>query len=178
MTRRLQEILDDLADERQAFKPAIAAIDADLAEERKRRIAVREGRIRDLVADAVVEGGSINKIMKAYGTKDFRTIKNLVASMENEIAMRIDARENPTSVQSDFFQLVPTDDGLHVNIMVDDDYEGFEIIGLDAGEYMLVSLGEEMDDSIARIDGVVLDSSSVGEWGNVWLAIHERLASE
>jgi hypothetical protein len=79
------ETLANLRENRLAFKERVAAVDADLAKERERRLGVYVDQIRNLVLRSYAEGANKAQIMRAYGTSDFRTIDNILRSGEAEV---------------------------------------------------------------------------------------------
>jgi hypothetical protein len=169
----VNETLNELAQARESYKDFVAAVDADLARERQRRLAVRQGEILHLVAKAYAEGGSKRAIMGAYRTKDFRTIQRMLDSMEEQIALiqaEIAASDAPET--HDWFELVRKDYAYISGL-------GFDIFELEGEEYMLSQVADEGDTS--GWDGRILtpaDSGNEDDAGILYRAIHERWSTD
>lgn len=158
----VNETLNELAQLRASFQEFRDAVDADLAAERQRRLAVRQGEIVDAIARAYVGGASINAIKRAYGTKDYRTIKNIIDSMEEQIAfMRQQQEQEEETVRTDWFSIT--------NGYVSTGDSSYEIFELEDGEYLLTGDGE--------MDGWILTENDEDERNRVlFKAVSEALA--
>ena len=77
--------LDDLAARREAFRHFRTRVEEDLRRERAERLANEVAVINQLVYQAAAEGATIGEIMRSYGTKDRRTIADLVRNHSAEI---------------------------------------------------------------------------------------------
>ena len=157
-----------LTEARQQFKSFAAAVDADLALERTKRLAAEHGRIRSFIIDAHLGGASIADLKRAYGTKDYRTIRAVLDSAVAEIAER---ERIATEKKSDkFFWIEGKITIVESNDMV------FDVIELEDGEYMLdgFHLPSYPDDEFYRWDGAVVDESSTGEHADLYQAILNR----
>lgn len=81
----LESALDQLAEARATYKAFIEAVDEDLRAERARRIETRRAEIESKVLWAYALGANIASLKRAWGTKDYRTIKNIIDSRESEL---------------------------------------------------------------------------------------------
>ena len=153
-----EETLERLAANRKAFALRMEAVEADLARERERRLAVYVNEIRADVLRAAAEGASIASIQRAYGTRDFRTIKKIIEAGAAEVEAhkaRIEEEANPT-----WFDL----DGSIITM----DSAAYDVIDLDAGEYML-DLIDGVD--TMNLNGAVLSANDTGERKSIYDAI-------
>ena len=95
----LEATLAELEERRSAFRHFRSQVDEDLRRLRIERLAAEQQAIDHLVFKAAAEGASLGAIKRAYGTKDHRTISDLVRDHSAEIeALKkaaVDAVSNP-----------------------------------------------------------------------------------
>jgi hypothetical protein len=173
-----EDILVELAEKREGYKTFVDSVDEDLKRERLRRIAVRQSEIRDLVIRAHLAGARTADIKRAYNTTDHRTITNILASAEEEIALR--AQETEPVEAKALFQFI--DDG--VTIWEAGDMATFNIETLEDGSVMLISRDDlypngydhDQNKSVALWDGAILTAENSGgdATGAVYRAIKNR----
>lgn len=153
------DFLNELAEARRNYPTFLAAVEEDLAREKERRLAGELGNIRHLIAQAYIAGASISAIMRAYNTTDFRTIKNIITSMESQIA---EMRRKNDEPESDWFHVINDH-----NVIVEGDY--YFVIHLEDEEFMLDSNGGPW-----AWDGRVLEpQSTTNEEKELYWAIYE-----
>lgn len=157
----LNEVLDQLAKERAEYPEFLAAVDADLKLERQKRVAVRQGSIMNLVAQARALGGSKRAIMRAYNTKDFGTIARILDSMAEQVKL-MQAQEVAAQVETktDWFS-VETANLVYI--------EGipYEVTELEGEEYLLV----QTEGTPTEWDGDVLYPEDGGDADTLYYAI-------
>ncbi len=108
----LENTLEEINRRRLGFKDRRQKIDEELAARRAALLADEVAQINDLIAKARAQGATFGDLKRAYGTKDHRTITNIVNTHSAEIAYWKDAL---TSGQhGDWFTL--NDDGSEVTI--------------------------------------------------------------
>lgn len=81
----LEKTLRELEERRTGFVEYRAEVEADLRRERERRLAAETQGILQLVLTAAAEGATLGQIKRAYGTKDHRTIADMVRDHRAEI---------------------------------------------------------------------------------------------
>lgn len=81
----LESKLAELATRRERFKQFRDEVDEDLARQRAERLAAETAAIQQLILEAAAEGGTLGQIKRAYGTKDHRTIADVVKAHKPEI---------------------------------------------------------------------------------------------
>ena len=81
----LEATLAELEERRSAFRHFRSQVDEDLRRLRIERLAAEQQAIDHLVFKAAAEGASLGAIKRAYGTKDHRTISDLVRDHSAEI---------------------------------------------------------------------------------------------
>lgn len=142
----LQDTLSELAKRRSNYKDFREAVEADLAKEKRLRLAAEEHAIDTLIFTAAAEGASTGQIKRAYGTKDHRTISERLKAHAAEIEairarkvndigempewLRVDGDQvvvDLPSCETVLFDVVPLADGEKVMFMTNtplwsDDY--------------------------------------------------------
>lgn len=90
----LQETLDQLSERRLAFKAYQQQVEEELRALRLEKLGAEKASIEYLVAKAAAEGATTGQIKRAYGTKDHRTIADILGARAKEIeAIRTAAEE-------------------------------------------------------------------------------------
>src|SRR5690606_25442522 len=116
------------------------------------RLGAEQAGIEHLVAKASAEGATLGQIKRAYGTKDHRTISNIVTTRAAEIeALRKSMRENKRA-EKQWFQL-------------------------DTADRVLVTVGRDSayyDDT--EIDGEFMFSTDVPLWNEDYTIKNEAVA--
>lgn len=151
--------LAQLAAARREYKTFVAAVDADLAKERARRLFNESSRIHDLVVAAFANGASLADIKRAYGTKDHNTIKSIIDSSQAEIEER---KRRDAERQSGKFHV----ENDTVTIFHDDGVSSiYNIIELEDEAFMLDGGREEnlATEDFYRWDGLVVDELTRNE---------------
>lgn len=87
----LQETLDELTERRVAYTARRAAIEEELRALRKEKLAAEQASIEGIIVKAIAEGATLGQVKRAYGTKDHRTIADIVTAREAEIQAVRDA---------------------------------------------------------------------------------------
>ena len=100
----LQETLDELTERRVAYTARRAAIEEELRALRKEKLAAEQASIEGIIVKAMAEGATLGQVKRAYGTKDHRTIADIVTAREAEIQAVRDA-EIKKRERSDWFDL-------------------------------------------------------------------------
>lgn len=156
--------LANLKENREAYAAHVEAIEADLALERQKRLGVWQAQIRNLVLRAYAEGASIAAIQRAYGTRDFNTIKRIIESGTAEVEQyKVEAvtAQTPTWFTVDAVDMTVEIGGCD-----------FEIIEMDGAEFMLSCTFNDDDDANWRLwDGKTLLPESTGLDGELYAAI-------
>lgn len=158
----VNEVLNKLTEERQTYPDFVAAVDADLKIERLRRLAVRQGTIMHLVAEARALGASKRAIMRAYGTKDFNTIAKILAAMEEQVAQMQAESQEAVERDTDWFDLASRD------VVFIGEF-GYEITELELDEYMLI----QMEGQPTEWDGYILTAGDSTKRGS---ALYEAVS--
>jgi hypothetical protein len=150
------EALVALTKSRAGYKDFVKQVDADLRVEKAKRLAAHQGTIYHQVAEAWVLGATIEDLKRAYGTKDYKTIKNIIDNCA-ELPVQVDAPEQgdmiETNAKPNWYEIVkpPTkvDEGmLYVGEL------GYDIVPLDDGDDIMLVLSEG-DDDLADLDGIL-----------------------
>lgn len=81
----LQDTLDELETRRLAYKAFERQVDAELRELRAEKLNAEKAGIRHLVVKAAAEGATTGQIKRAYGTKDHRTVADVLIAGKAEI---------------------------------------------------------------------------------------------
>lgn len=101
----LEGTLQQLAERRLSFKAYRETIEEELRQLRLQKLAAEQASIDHLVAKAMAEGATLGQVKRAYGTKDHRTIANIVASRAAEIEAIRQSRITAKAKTDDWFQL-------------------------------------------------------------------------
>lgn len=80
-----QNTLEQLSERREMFTAFRTQVDEDLRRQRVERLATEQSGIRALVLEAYAKGASVGEIKRHYGTKDHRTITDIIKSGTAEI---------------------------------------------------------------------------------------------
>lgn len=100
----LQETLDALTERRLAYRAYQAQVDEEMRRVRNEKLGAERASIEHLVAKAAAEGGTTGQIKRAYGTKDHRTVADILKNRAGEIAaIRKSAEES--SRMTDWFKI-------------------------------------------------------------------------
>lgn len=90
----LENTLFELAERRHAYKNFRARVEEELRELRAQKLASELDSIELLIVAARAEGATLGQIKKAYGTKDHRTISDVIARREADVeAAKLAANE-------------------------------------------------------------------------------------
>lgn len=144
----LEDTLADLERRRLGFKARQAQIDEELKERRRALLAEEVTTIEDTVARAIAEGATLGQIKKAYGTKDHRTVSEIVARRQAEIKYWQDTLANMAAARkSDWF-------------VIDDD---------------CVRIGEIRFDYQTMEDGKILLLTDVPQWNDDYTIENETV---
>lgn len=81
----LESKLAELEQRRTAFKDFRESVEADLRRLREQRLATEQAAIIQLVLEAAAAGATTGQIKRAYGTKDHRTIADIIRNHAAEI---------------------------------------------------------------------------------------------
>lgn len=158
--------LDALTEERERFKALQASIDEDLARQRFERLAEGRGKVNRKVLEAAAAGNSIAKIKRAYGTKDYKTIKTILDNGQAELDAILAGRADKTGSSDSNDRIVV--EGAIVYV----DGVAYDIIELDEDEYMLdvIDADASFDPSL---DGEIVSEYSKGLEGDIYFAIKD-----
>ena len=167
------ELLADISAARSGYKDFARPVDDDLRRERDARLAAERGRIRDIIIRAFVAGASIAELKRAYGTKDYSTIRLILDSAEAEIAALRQAEETgPT----DWFEF--NEGGDAVTILDGEGAYGFSIVYFpEDNDYMLNYIGDldpNIPQIVSNLDGKFESEKISPEANTLFRAIRER----
>lgn len=109
----LEATLQDLAERRLAFKAYREQVEEEARKFRADRLATEQSSIDHLVARAAAEGATLGQIKRAYGTKDHRTVANIVQAKRAEIEALREAKADE-QLRSDWFAI--EDNGVTVKV--------------------------------------------------------------
>lgn len=168
-----EETLSNLRENREAYGARVEAVEADLARLRAERLGVYQAQIRTLVLRAYAEGASIAAIQRAYGTRDFRTIKNIIESGEVEVAAhkaKIVEEATPK-----WFKITRPDTHVY---RVDIDGNEFSIVDLEGEEYLILAYNVKDDEAQIQWDGKVLTAESTDMEAQLYEGIREAMNHE
>lgn len=101
----LEGTLQQLAERRLSFKAYRETIEEELRQLRLQKLAAEQASIDHLVAKAMAEGATLGQVKRAYGTKDHRTVANIVASRAAEIEAIRQSRITAKAKTQDWFVL-------------------------------------------------------------------------
>lgn len=109
----LDEALGALADRRATFRAYREAVDEELRLLRLEKLGAEQSNIEHLVVKAAALGATTGQIKRAYGTKDHRTVADILTRRAAEIeAMR--KRKSDEEAQNDWFTV--TDAGILITV--------------------------------------------------------------
>ena len=100
----LENTLEELAERRLAFKSYREGVEEELRKLRIEKLAAEQASIEHIIVRAMAEGATLGQIKRAYGTKDHRTIANIVAARAMEIKALANARREEKA-KTDWFKL-------------------------------------------------------------------------
>lgn len=170
----LQETLDELTLRRQAYKAFEQQVDAELRDLRAEKLGAEKAGIRHLVVKAAAEGATTGQIKRAYGTKDHRTVADILHAGTTEIHA-IRQAEAKKQEHADWFEFTGDD---RVAITIGDSTASYTWTEVD-GEIMFSTDEPRWDstftnenEAVKLLDGK-LESESV-EAGAVARAIRKR----
>jgi len=159
--------LTALAELRGDYKDFLAAVDEDLARERQKRIASRQGDIMNAVVQAYTLGASLAEIKRAYGTKDHNTIKKIVEGTQSQADFM--KKESPKArPDKPWFEIVGTFEAQNVVLYAED--SRYDVIYLEGGEFLLDRIEGE-DGTL--YDGQILDATHSGPHAQLYTALLE-----
>lgn len=170
----LQDTLDELETRRLAYKAFERQVDQELRQLRAEKLNAEKAGIRHLVVKAAAEGATTGQIKRAYGTKDHRTVADMLIAGRAEIEA-IRQAEAKKLEHADWFEF--QDDG---TILVEVDawvayYDWTEVDGeimFSTNEPRWDSTFTNENEAVKLLDGK-LESESV-EAGAVARAIRKR----
>ena len=160
------EALAAIAKSRAGYKDFVKQVDADLRVEKAKRLAAQQGTIYHQVAEAWGTGASIEEIKRAYGTKDYRTIKNIIEAFAVEPVNGPETEVFIDTTPTSWYEIAsfpsPDRDGFMYA-----GENGYDIVLLDDGaDIMLVLTG---DDDLAGLDGILESETGFSDPGRVEL---------
>lgn len=158
----LEDTLGELARRRAGFKDRALKIKEELRIRELALLAEERTQIEDLIAKAIASGATLGDVKRAYGTKDHRTITNIVAARQAEIAYWRDHFSNPAN--GDWFTI--TGDG---HVIISDVL--FEVTPLEHGDMMLITTEPQWNEdftveneTVKEFDGKTqADNPRIGE---------------
>lgn len=109
----LEEALEQLAERRLSFRAYRDAVDEELRRLRATKLAAEQANIEAIVVKAAAEGATTGQLKRAYGTKDHRTITDILQRRGAEIEALTKAKAEKAA-GTDWFTI--TDDGIVVII--------------------------------------------------------------
>ena len=109
----LEEALQELSERRVAYRAYREQVEEELRQLRIEKLAAEQANIEHLVAKAAAAGGTTGQIKRAYGTKDHRTVADILARRASEIKA---LRNAEVEKQNDTSWFTFTDDGISVRI--------------------------------------------------------------
>lgn len=115
-------------------------IDAELRQQRTNRLMASDLEVQNAVINAYANGETIAAIQRAYGTKDYNTVRRLLDGREAEIEI-IRAAAEEAAVEESKYPWKFTEDGQVIvkgAVLLD-------IIELDDGEDLLISVENSTD---------------------------------
>lgn len=125
-----QELLDKLTEARSRLSTVRDVVEAEIRKIRDERLSAYRRDLRYLILAAYAAGASMGEIKRAYGTKDHRTISDVINEGAAEIeAMRQSAAE--IKAREDWYEL--TDNGVLIR---------------DGGEEVFFTIAEMEEDEI------------------------------
>lgn len=178
MTSKM-EALSALAEARADYRTFVQAVEDDLARERAERLSKRRNEVRDLVIDAASKGANVAELKRAYGTKDYRTIKSILDNAGDELLVRREQNVQAEVKDRKWFEI--TNHGT-IDVWDGEALANLVFERLDDGSIMLLSNDELYPEGydgpvhpvVARWDGtVILPSSSDPKDRELFAALKE-----
>lgn len=148
----LKDTLAELEERRANFRQFRDAVDRDLRRLRAERLAEETAAIEDLMVQAAAEDATLGQIKRAYGTKDHRTVADVIERRRNEIEVIRKTRMGRIRNQPEWFEF--TDGGVRVT------WEG------DQAQYTWTHLEE----------GVLLFATDTPQWDDTYTIRNEAVA--
>lgn len=156
----LKETLDELAERRLSFRAFREQVDAEVRQLRLDKLSAEQSNIEHLIVKAAAEGATTGQIKRSYGTKDHRTVANILTRRAAEIeAIRNAAEEKRRG--PDWFTI---SDGVAV-VTIGDHSAGFSWTEVD-GELMFTTDAPLWDDdytvrneAVTLLDGKIESDS-------------------
>lgn len=130
----LEDTLSELERRRLGFKDRAAKIKEEMRQRELALLADERAQIEDLIAKAMASGATLGQVKRAYGTKDHRTIRDIVAKREAEIQYWRDELAKPTNGEWFTIAGIDVETGRHVVFI---DSVTFDVVPLDNGGIML-----------------------------------------
>lgn len=143
----LEETLKELEAARLGYRSRREKIEEELRARRIAMLAEEQLAIENFVAKAVAEGATLGQIKRAYGTKDHRTITNIVENREAEIRYWREFAANPEN--GEWFTIGP--DGITISGVL------FDYTILDDEKFMLVTGEPQWNDDFTIENETVRD---------------------
>lgn len=106
----LENTLEELAERRLAFKSYREGVEEELRKLRIEKLAAEQASIEHIIVKAMAEGATLGQIKRAYGTKDHRTIANIVTARAAEIEALQKAKHEEEAASNWFTLGLPGDD--------------------------------------------------------------------
>lgn len=98
--------LSELTERRARFRVFADLVDAELRAERERRLATEKNAILTLMHEAWAKGATYGELKRAYGTKDHRTVRDIIESGTSEInAIKARIEQQASESQSHWFTI-------------------------------------------------------------------------
>lgn len=110
----LENTLEELAERRLAFKSYREGVEEELRKLRIEKLAAEQASIEHIIVKAMAEGATLGQIKRAYGTKDHRTIANIVTARAAEIEALQNAKREEKAATDWFSFGLPGDDRVTV----------------------------------------------------------------
>lgn len=120
----LEQTLEELTERRLAFKVRREQIEEELRQLRTDKLAAEQASIEGIIVRAMAQGATLGQVKRAYGTKDHRTISNIVTARAPEIQAVRDSLTTKKVKSADWFTLGVTGDD-----------RATVVIGIDAAVY-------------------------------------------
>lgn len=144
----LEETLKELEAARLGYRSRREKIEEELRARRVAMLAEEQLAIENFVAKAVAEGATLGQIKRAYGTKDHRTITNIVENREAEIRYWREFAANPEN--GEWFTLLEDGQVLIGEVL-------FAVTSLDDGRIMLMTDEPQWNDDFTIENETVRD---------------------
>lgn len=109
----LEDTLEDLAERRLAYRAFRESVEEELRLLRIEKLSAEQSSIEHIVVKAAAEGATTGQIKRAYGTKDHRTITDILSRRAAEIDALINQQVQEAKDTSWF---TITEEGIAVTI--------------------------------------------------------------